>query len=644
MTLRWFGGVCVPLFLLALFVLPVCAEIGIVQEDGVCWFVDNDGNRFYSRGVTTVNGSVPSEKSRAGQAYYYGRYYSNKAEWRDDTAQRLRSWGFNTLGGWSDADPALNMPIAVELDLGRQAQLHWFDVFAPETEHTVQRLANELTAAYKDHPQLLGFFSDNEVGWWNAPLFRWYLKQPWSNWTKRTLFAFLYQRYEGRFDMLCRDFVPGDGVTTFGDLKHADVELRLQPGGQGIATVNAFTALVAGRYYDLTWRALKKADPEALVLGDRLPLYYNQDAVLAAQGKVDILSSNYNVDTEDGWVAPYYFEGLAKLNAAPVLVSEFFFAANENRSGNSNNGHLMHVDTQAERAAGAAQAVINFSGFPNVIGAHWFQYTDEPTGGRNDGEDFNMGLVDIHNIPYEQLVSAMTQANQQTSQHHALSAECIDVSYSIQVPRLAGPIDVTDNTLTDWKNKKGTRLTGWGTDAPYVPFGDVHIGWRPEGMYLFHIGQSYVDFGLAKDPEQFDPTDCYRLEFTVVVDGVSVDRVYSLIPQRHHLYPERFEPVLYVSTSASGDHPVQAAALGTAQILEKPLPHIALEAFIPASELVGHLGLTKIESDIKITCRIRVTSFFHEHVMWLRSYTETTGMLSVDTATGRVLALSDSAS
>ena len=44
--------------------------------------------------------------------------------------------------------------------------------------------------------------------------------------------------------------------------------------------------------------------------------------------------------------------GCEKLSGGkPVLVSEWFFAANENRTGNRNNGHLMTVETQAERAA-----------------------------------------------------------------------------------------------------------------------------------------------------------------------------------------------------------------------------------------------------------------------------------------------------
>jgi len=42
---------------------------------------------------------------------------------------------------------------------------------------------------------------------------------------------------------------------------------------------------------------------------------------------------------------------------------------------------------------------------PYVIGADWFQYYDEPAHERHDGENFNFGLVDIHDRPYEALTA-----------------------------------------------------------------------------------------------------------------------------------------------------------------------------------------------------------------------------------------------
>ena len=71
----------------------------------------------------------------------------------------------------------------------------------------------------------------------------------------------------------------------------------------------------------------------------------------------------------------------------------------------------MTVATQQERARGAGRAAQLLAAAPNVIGVHWFQYADEPTGGRADGEDYNFGLVDIDDRPYGKLIRALRASN-----------------------------------------------------------------------------------------------------------------------------------------------------------------------------------------------------------------------------------------
>src|SRR5207302_7668246 len=105
------------------------------------------------------------------------------------------------------------------------------------------------------------------------------------------------------------------------------------------------------------------------------------------------------------------------------LVTEWFFAARENRTGNRNNGHLMTVGTQAERARGGAAATRNFAALPEIVGAQWFQYYDHPKGGRGDGEDYNFGLVDVDDRPYEQLTEALASANREAPAIHAAAAK-----------------------------------------------------------------------------------------------------------------------------------------------------------------------------------------------------------------------------
>ena len=49
---------------------------------------------------------------------------------------------------------------------------------------------------------------------------------------------------------------------------------------------------------------------------------------------------------------------------------------------------------------------------PNIVGAHWFQYIDEPNTGRFDGENYNVGFVSNTDIPYKHLVNAAKEVNE----------------------------------------------------------------------------------------------------------------------------------------------------------------------------------------------------------------------------------------
>src|SRR5207249_9419856 len=86
---------------------------------------------------------------------------------------------------------------------------------------------------------------------------------------------------------------------------------------------------------------------------------------------------------------------------------EFYMTSVENRSGNRNSSSgFPVVATQRERAQGFRTTLETLLRIPFVIGADWFQYYDEPTFGRDDGENYDMGLVDINDRPYQELTAA----------------------------------------------------------------------------------------------------------------------------------------------------------------------------------------------------------------------------------------------
>jgi hypothetical protein len=509
----------------------------LTTGNGVSWLMTPCGVRFLSLGVNVLDGGYGA-RVLDGKIYYsWTAFAPSLGDWAEAARHRLGEWGFNSAGGWSLPPQVLQLPTIVDLELGRLARVLWFDPFAPAMAARVNALARELVAPYRTSPYRIGYFSDNEVGWWAGALFVFYSMQPANSATKQRWVAMLRGHYSADWQQFTRDFAPPAGVDSWRGLLKTTEMTRMRPGGSGIRAVREWTSIIAENYYRLVAAAIRAADPDALYFGDRLPIYYDPAAVRAMAPYVDAIATNYNVDSGDGWIAPYFFDGLRKLSGGkPVLISEWFFAARQNRTGNSNNGHLMTVETQAERALGAAAAMRSFAAIPEIVGAHWFQYYDHPKGGRPDGEDYDFGLVDINDRPYRRLTSALAAANRQAPEIHArATAPMRPATALFVVPR--APVAL--RSLADWP-KPASLLPPLEPAPGSVRFGEVYLTWSARGLALATIGQDYFDIDLLAYNGRFPLADAYRVELGV--DAGAGPRRFTLffVPPRTklHDYPE----------------------------------------------------------------------------------------------------------
>jgi hypothetical protein len=508
--------------LLALTVSPALAcdlataptsRWSLVNDHGVRWLKTPCGDKFYSLGSNTLDGGY-DWREKDNKVWYSWRAFDPTIEsWVGRMERRVARWGFNTAGGWSLTPDKLHMPMIVNLELGRRAKFHWFDPFDPATETRMMEYAREFVAPYKGSPYRIGYFSDNEVGWWAGALFLFYSAKPAESFTKQRWVAMLRQDYGGDWDNFTRDFIPPAGVASWDALLKAEDYTHLRAGGHGIAAVREWTGIVSEHYYALSEKAIHAADPGALYFGDRLPIYYDPAAVRSMARHVDAIATNYNPDSSDGWIAHYFWDGLEKLSGGkPVLVAEWFFAANQNRTGNKNNGHLMTVETQAERAAGAAATTGNFAAIPELIGTHWFQYYDHPKGGRPDGEDYDFGLVDINDVPYEELTSALAAANRAAPRIHAAAKAEPPAMHDFTLPHAV--ISLADHSIADWP-KPASLLPPLTASPGAVDFGEIYLSWSGEGLNLATVGQDYFDVDLMSYAGAFPLGEAYRVELGV---------------------------------------------------------------------------------------------------------------------------------
>jgi hypothetical protein len=355
------------------------------QSNGVFWLADPDGGRFLSKGVNTVR--FDQDKIQNSERVPYAetcqRKYGGIDAWRRAVNSRLASWGVNTLGSWSDeavatAGPA---PLAVtpNIDLGMsfawERKQPFPDVFDAAFEAHVCDRARKQCAARRDEPNIIGWFTDNELRWgpdWRGPedLHALFLKLPPAN--------------------------PGHRVAVAADR-------------------DGFIASVAERYFALTTAAIKAADPNHLVLGCRFALVPSPAVVAAARRHADVISFNcYEVDASKA------IEAYAAADK-PCLIGEFSFRAIDSGLPNS-NGAGPQVATQHQRAASFRHYVTSALRKPTVVGYHWFEHADQPAEGRFDGENSNFGTVTIEDDVYQELTRAMTVANGEGEDVHATAA------------------------------------------------------------------------------------------------------------------------------------------------------------------------------------------------------------------------------
>jgi len=585
----------------------------VARANGASFLVTPCGERFFSIGVNVLDGGI-SGAHLDRPHYDWHKTASSLPEWIADTRARLKEWGFNSAGAWSLPPQQLKLPTVINLELGRLAKFHWFDPFDPNMPARMDAEARKLTAPYRHSPYRIGYFSDNEVGWWSGALFLFYAQKPASNFTKQRWIATLRSFYHDDWRRFARDFVPPEGVGSWKALLQTEKPTRLRIGGHGIAAVERWTALVAQHYYALARRAIKKADPDAVFFGDRLPIYYDPAALRVEAPRVDALAVNYNVASPEGWIAPYFFDGIRRITGGKaMLISEWFYAARENRTGNTNNGHLMTVDTQAERAAGAAASARLFAGVPEILGEHWFQYYDYPLGGRADSEDYNFGLVDIHDRPYDRLVAALGAANRQLPQIHAQAAVASRPGRTnFAVPHAA--IDPAHLSLIDWP-KPASLLPAFIPQKGKVAFGEAYLSWSEHGLALATIGQDYYDLELLDYHGDYPLTESYRLELDLDAGaGPKRFTLYFIPPKgKTRDYPP-MAPLLCAGTVAALHDNKCAEIPGTqALYFGADQPRIVAEALLPWQAL----GLEGPPKSGKLKIEVSAVAWYNSRWMSL---------------------------
>ena len=394
------------------------------------WLVDPDGYAFWSAGLdcvrvdtdTRVDGiesalkwmpPVPefADAVRTGERARAGSKTVNflaanmiralgRDGWRDKWAQtalaEMKRLRFNTVGNWSEWEYAAKSrfpyvrPMSFRGARSGMVYRDFPDVFHAGFAQDAVDFGAQLQSSAQD-PALVGYFLMNEPTWaFSSELpAAGMVYNTETCATRDELARFLRAKYEG------------DGSLTSAWKAPATFDKVARGKWQGVLTNEAladlrdFSLVMVERYFQTISKACKQADPNHLNLGMRwqgIP----KDWAVPGMKAFDVFSLNCYQDKLPVSTA----NQIASLLKMPVMVGEWHFGALDAGLPASGIGHLRN---QTERAKAYRVYLEDAAAGPNCVGVHWFTLYDQSALGRFDGENYNIGFLDVCNRAYDEM-------------------------------------------------------------------------------------------------------------------------------------------------------------------------------------------------------------------------------------------------
>lgn len=395
---------------------PCCVRPGIesnirLLHDALTWLPDRQGDYrdCFSGGEPSADGESEEEAEEfdyliANLIRAFGAEHWEE-KWAELVFPLMRGIGFNTSANWSDttASGAARMPYVFPMapapEEGQALRIFRDlpDVFSPDFENEAAVFASQLKEG-KDDPARIGYFLMNEPQWaftdltvaegmmWNCP----------DCASRRAFAADLKEKY-GDDAGLRKAWKMKAGLeeVAFGKWSEPFSE-------EAIGDLKKFSTRLASLFYRMLDEACRKADPNHLNLGARFSSV-PKDWLVEAVAGFDIFSINCYQPEPDPRL-----EGICRKWNIPAMIGEWHYGALD--AGLPAPG-IGHVADQAARGRAYRYYVESSAARTWCVGAHWFTLYDQSALGRGDGENYNIGFVDVCHRIYEPLAAAALETH-----------------------------------------------------------------------------------------------------------------------------------------------------------------------------------------------------------------------------------------
>ena len=406
------------------------------KDDNRYWLKDPDGYAFISCGLDCVGVDgdcnitgienfcdyLPDKDTpgwaklpRGDESFFswhkynlYRTFGENWYEaWTRITKRRLMEWGVNTVACWSD------MRFIENSKLPYVHILHGFprttknifrdfpDVFSPEYKEESVKWAQQMEKL-KDDKNMIGYFMSNEPNWAFSDglnIAAVTLESEEAFCSKSVIVDFLREKYS-TIDALNVSW--NENFASFDDLYTPLVKENLNKvAWDDLMTISAE---MVREFIKVPALALKEVDKNHLNLGMRYAWVANKTVTSGCE-YFDIFSFNcYRHD-------PYgSIQHIVDLVDMPVMIGEFHFGALDR--GLDATG-IQGVASQEDRAKAYRYYMHRAASHPYCLGAHYFTLNDQGYLGRFDGENYQIGFVDVCNKEYPEIVESAKKTNRE---------------------------------------------------------------------------------------------------------------------------------------------------------------------------------------------------------------------------------------
>ena len=151
----------------------------------------------------------------------------------------------------------------------------------------------------------------------------------------------------------------------------------------------------------------------------------------------------------------------------PIIIGEFHFGALDRGMFHTGLRKTANQEDRADKYRSYVQGALRN---PYIVGTHWFQYKDQATTGRGDGENYQIGFIDICDKPYPEIVRACREVGYNLYETKKTVAKAEPISVQITPPTITRDGDIESPTLRRLKMMECKALANL-KHLIYVPEG-----------------------------------------------------------------------------------------------------------------------------------------------------------------------------